>query len=79
LPALGVLLCAAPYARWKHMPLPFHQKAVPASEATQEAFAQQGHAGFWRFHDALFVENRGQDILDRPSLERIAQAQGFDR
>jgi protein-disulfide isomerase len=63
---------------WKHMPLPFHQKAVPASEATQEAFAQQGHAGFWRFHDALFVENRPQDILDRPSLERIAQAQGLN-
>jgi protein-disulfide isomerase len=63
---------------WKHMPLPFHQKAVPASEATQEAFAQQGNNGFWRFHDALFVENRGQDILDRPSLERIAQAQGLN-
>jgi protein-disulfide isomerase len=63
---------------WKHMPLPFHQKAVPASEAAQEAMAQQGHAGFWRFHDALFVENRPNDILERPSLERIAQAQGLN-
>lgn len=63
---------------WKHMPLPFHQKAVPASEAAHEAFAQQGAAGFWRFHDALFVENRPADILERPSLERIAQAQGLN-
>ncbi len=63
---------------WKHMPLPFHQKAGPASEATVEAMAQQGHAGFWRFHGALFAENRAADILDRPSLERIAQAQGLN-
>ncbi|MDP3278324.1 MAG: thioredoxin domain-containing protein [Deltaproteobacteria bacterium] len=63
---------------WKHMPLPFHQKAGPASEATQEAFAQQSHAGFWRFHDRLFVENRPADILERPSLERIAQELGLN-
>lgn len=63
---------------WKHMPLPFHQKAGPASEAAQEAFAQQGSAGFWRFHDRLFVENRAADILERPSLERIAQELGLN-
>ena len=53
----------------------FHDKAMLAAEAAQEAFAQRGNAGFWRFHDTLF-EN--QQHLERADLERYAQEQGLD-
>jgi protein-disulfide isomerase len=60
---------------WRHMPLPFHKDAPLASEAAQEAFAQKGNAGFWKFHDKLFEL---QPDIQRPSLEKIAQEQGLD-
>ncbi len=60
---------------WRDYPLPFHDKAMLAAEAAQEAFAQRGNAGFWRFHDTLF-EN--QQHLERADLERYAQEQGLD-
>ncbi|HWA77246.1 MAG TPA: thioredoxin domain-containing protein [Polyangiaceae bacterium] len=60
---------------WRHMPLPFHKDAPLASEAAQEAFAQKGNAGFWKFHDKLFEL---QPDIQRPSLEKVAQEQGLD-
>jgi protein-disulfide isomerase len=60
---------------WRHMPLPFHKDAPLASEAAQEAFAQKGNAGFWKFHDKLFEL---QPDIQRPTLEKIAQEQGLD-
>jgi protein-disulfide isomerase len=60
---------------WRDYPLPFHNNAMLAAEAAQEAFAQRGNQGFWRFHDALF-EN--QQNLERPALEQLAQTQGLD-
>ncbi|MDB4932733.1 MAG: Periplasmic thiol disulfide interchange protein DsbA [Myxococcaceae bacterium] len=60
---------------WRDYPLPFHPNAMPAAEAAQEAFAQRGNAGFWRFHDHLF-EN--QQHIERADLERYAQEQGLD-
>ncbi|QQR91182.1 MAG: thioredoxin domain-containing protein [Myxococcales bacterium] len=56
---------------FKHNPLPFHQNAMPASEAAMEVQAQLGDKGFWAFHDVLF-EN--QKALSRPDLEKYAAA-----
>jgi protein-disulfide isomerase len=64
---------------WRHLPLPFHKDAPLASEASQEAFAQKGNAGFWKYHAALFeAQGQGEDALKRPNLEKIAEAQGLD-
>jgi protein-disulfide isomerase len=52
---------------WRHLPLPFHQDAPLAAEAAEEAFAQRGSAGFWRYHDALFEAQPtgiGRDVLE---------------
>src|SRR5690606_9186056 len=35
-------------------PLPFHQRATPASMLAHEAMAQKGSKGFWEAHDLLF-------------------------
>jgi protein-disulfide isomerase len=63
---------------WRHLPLAFHAEAPLAAQAAQEAFAQKGNAGFWKFHDALFEAQGGQDGLKRPNLEKIAQEQGLN-
>ncbi|MBN8616578.1 MAG: thioredoxin domain-containing protein [Deltaproteobacteria bacterium] len=60
---------------FRHNPLPFHQNAMIAAEASMEALAQQGPAGFWRMHDILF-EN--QQALDMTNLESYAQQLGLD-
>jgi protein-disulfide isomerase len=60
---------------YRHQPLPFHQQAMPAAEASMEAFEQRGDAGFWAMHDLLF-EN--QQALGRASLERYAAQIGLD-
>ncbi len=61
---------------WRHMPLPFHKDAPLAAEAAQEAFAQKGNAGFWKFHDKAF-EGQEQGI-GRDRLEAIATEIGLD-
>src|SRR5258708_39176424 len=43
---------------WKNNPLPFHQNAKPAAEASQGVFALAGSDGFWKFHDTAF-KNQG--------------------
>lgn len=60
---------------YKHNPLGYHTHAMPAAEAAQEALAQQGNDGFWRYHDALFAH---QEALERADLERYASLQGLD-
>jgi protein-disulfide isomerase len=61
---------------WKNNPLPFHQQAMPAAEASMEVFAQRGAAAFWQYHDILF---QNQQALAREDLERYAgQIQGVD-
>jgi protein-disulfide isomerase len=61
---------------WKNNPLPFHPNARPAAEAALEARAQQGDAGFWRFHDALYAAQR--EGIGREALERIAHENGLN-
>ena len=55
-----------------HQPLPFHQFAQLAAEASEEANRQ---GKFWQYHDLLFAN---QQQLDRPNLERFAQQAGLD-
>jgi protein-disulfide isomerase len=60
---------------FKHNPLPFHQNALPAALAAEEARAQKGDAGFWAMHDALFDSS---PALDQAALERAGAAAGLD-
>lgn len=57
---------------YRHFPLPQHEFAQGAAEASVEA-QQQGK--FWEYHDLLFEH---QDALDRPALEQYAQDLGLD-
>jgi protein-disulfide isomerase len=57
---------------FKHLPLPFHDKAQIAAEASMAA-NEQGK--FWEYHDKLFAN---QTALDRPSLEKYAQEVGLN-
>jgi protein-disulfide isomerase len=66
---------------FRHNPLPFHQKALPAAIAAEEARAQGGDAKFWAMHDKLFeitpaldaasLVQAGKDLaLDAAKLEQ---------
>ncbi|WP_242361254.1 thioredoxin domain-containing protein [Anaeromyxobacter sp. SG17] len=60
---------------FRHNPLPFHARALPAAIATEEARAQGGDAKFWAMHDKLFEL---APALDDASIERAAQEVGLD-
>jgi protein-disulfide isomerase len=60
---------------FKHNPLPFHPKALPAAIAAEEARAQGGPEKFWAMHDKLFELS---PAIDRPGLEKAAQEVGLD-
>ncbi|MGQ0505996.1 MAG: DsbA family protein [Myxococcaceae bacterium] len=57
---------------FKHQPLPFHNNAKLAAEASLAA-NEQGK--FWEYHDKLFAN---QSALDRPNLERYAEELKLD-
>ena len=57
---------------FKHNPLPFHDNAMPASEA---ALAAQEQGKFWEMHDKLFAN---QQKLDAASLDGYARDLGLD-
>ena len=57
---------------FRQQPLPFHNNAKPAAEASLAA-NEQGK--FWPYHDKLFAN---QQALDRPSLEKYAADLGMD-
>jgi len=57
---------------FKHQPLPFHNNAQIAAEASMAAHEQ---GKFWQMHDKMF-EN--QQALDRPNLEKYAQELGLN-
>ncbi|ABS24595.1 thioredoxin [Anaeromyxobacter sp. Fw109-5] len=60
---------------FRHNPLPFHARALPAAIAAEEARAQGGDAKFWAMHDKLFEL---APALDDASIERAAQEIGID-
>jgi protein-disulfide isomerase len=57
---------------FRHQPLPFHNNAKIAAEASMAAHEQ---GKFWPMHDKLFAN---QQALDRANLERYAQELGLD-
>ncbi len=57
---------------FRHQPLPFHNNAKIAAEASMAAHDQ---GKFWPFHDKAFAN---QQALDRASLEKYAQELGLD-
>jgi protein-disulfide isomerase len=59
---------------FKHNPLPFHPRALPAAIATEEARAQGGDARFWAMHDALFAA----PSLDEAGILQAAKEAGVD-
>jgi protein-disulfide isomerase len=59
---------------FKHNPLPFHARALPAAIAAEEARAQGGDARFWAMHDALFAA----PSLDPAAIEKAAADAGVD-
>jgi protein-disulfide isomerase len=60
---------------WKHQPLPFHPNARPAAEAAQSVFLLGGSEAFWRFHDAVFENQRA---LSPVSYDEWARNAGVD-
>ncbi len=58
---------------WRHYPLPFHDKAFKASEATVEVFEQAGSEKFWAYHDILFAN---QQALTPEDLIKHAETLG---
>ncbi len=57
---------------FQHLPLPFHNNAQIAAEASMAAHEQ---GKFWVMHDKLF---QNQQALDRPSLEKYAEELGLN-
>ena len=57
---------------FKHNPLPFHNNAMPAAEASMAANAQ---GKFWEMHDKLFIDTKK---LARADLEQYATELGLD-
>jgi len=53
-------------------PLPFHNNAQVAAEASLAAHEQ---GKFWEMHDKMFANQQG---LDRPSLEKAAEEIGLN-
>lgn len=61
---------------WKHNPLPFHNRARPAHEASHTVFALGGNDAFWKFHDLAFQNQRG---LTEENFEKWAVESGVDK
>jgi len=59
---------------FKHFPLPMHQQARPAAEASL-CINDQSSDKFWKFHDIVF---KNQDKLDQANLEKYAKDSGAD-
>jgi protein-disulfide isomerase len=57
---------------FRHQPLPFHNNAKIAAEASMAAHEQ---GKFWQMHDVMFAN---MQALDRGSLERYASDLGLD-
>jgi protein-disulfide isomerase len=60
---------------WKHNPLPFHQNARGAHEASATVFAIAGSDAFWKFHDSAFQNQRA---LNDANYEKWAGEAGVD-
>lgn len=59
---------------WKHNPLSFHKRALPAAMGA-ECAGEQGEGYFWKYHDKVFANQRQ---LEDPDLEGYAKEIGVD-
>ena len=59
---------------WKHLPLPFHQRARPAATLAIEARKALGDAGFWKATDLLFDSSPALETAD---LRKIGGSLGL--
>ncbi len=64
---------------FRHYPLPFHQQAMPAAEASMEVFEQAGDVGFWAYHDLLFESQRQLDEENLVALARRVRGVNAER
>jgi len=62
---------------WRHYPLPFHQRAMPAAIAAQSVYEQAGDEAFWRYHDVLFENQRS--LEDDDQLRYAGRVRGVSR
>jgi protein-disulfide isomerase len=62
---------------YRHLPLPMHPQAEIAAEASVEALAQKGEAGFWAFAKLLW-EDQSEAALGKEGLIAKAKAAGLD-
>jgi len=60
---------------WHYLPFPYQTTGMLSAEAAHEVFTQKGATAFFRYHDALF-EN--QKNLGRARLVDLAAKQGVD-
>jgi protein-disulfide isomerase len=58
---------------FKHKPLPFHNRALPAAMLAIEAQKEQGSKGFWKAHDLLFESNPHLDDADLLDIAKKLQ------
>ena len=58
---------------FKHYPLPFHERAGPASEMAMCVKKVGNDDKFWKFHDIAF---KNQDKLDNDNLVKFAKEAG---
>ncbi len=64
---------------WRNLPLTqIHPDAQLAAEASLEALAQKGQAGFWKMHTLLFANQGVDGALQRDALDGYAKTLGLD-
>ena len=64
---------------YRHFPLDsIHPKARKEAEATECAYDQTGHDGFWKFVDKIFSITPSNNGLDLALLPTFAKELGFD-
>src|SRR5262249_13616099 len=55
---------------WRNYPLPYHEDAFAAAEASLEVLGQKGAEAFWKYHEKL-IQNRC--ALTKNDLEKYAK------
>lgn len=54
---------------FKHLPLPFHEHALPAARLSAEVFRTRGNTAFWQAADQLFTGDLGDEHLIATATE----------